>query len=67
MMGQQLPVKLYSIGTMMDEIWSRVNAIDAICCVMWDESGSRRWRAEQLAKALSGHCWSVLGPFSRAE
>jgi hypothetical protein len=29
----------------IDQIWSRVNAINAInaiCCVMWDESGSRR-------------------------
>ena len=47
----------------MDEIWSRVNAIDAISCVMWDESGSRRWRAEQLAKVVqwsSAHHWNRL-------
>ena len=63
MMAQQLPVGLYRIGTMMDEIWLRVNAIDAISCVMWDESGSRRWRAEQLAKVVqwsSAHHWNRL-------
>jgi len=47
----------------MDEIWSRVNAIDAISCVMWDESGSRRWRAEQLVKVVQwsyAHHWNRL-------
>ena len=63
MMGQQLQVGLYRIGTTMDKIWSRVNAIDAICCVIWDKSGSRRWRAKQLAKAQqwsSAHHWNRL-------
>jgi len=62
-MAQQLPVGLYRIGTTMDEIWSRVNAIDAISCVMWDESGSRRWRAEQLVKVVQwsyAHHWNRL-------
>jgi hypothetical protein len=63
MMAQQLPVRLYRIGKTMDEIWSRVNAINAITCVMWDESGSRRWRAEQLAKVIqwsSAYHWNRL-------
>ncbi len=41
----------------------RVNAIDAISCVMWDESGSRRWRPEQLVKVVQwsyAHHWNRL-------
>jgi hypothetical protein len=56
MTGQQLPVELYRIGTTTDEILSRVNAINAICCVMWDKSGGPDNGAlSNLQRPYSGH------------